>query len=216
MNEDIIVTRQYACQCLGVAYHASTEEIKKAYREKVKCYHPDVNPQVDTTQMYMIIQNAYEFLMKNPYMPYINSSINSYQTTTMNTANVYTNDYRQDATRPTRVFGNDARVKSQYQKQKQVQKEREKVKQWEAEKRKKVEQVKEQSNSRNPYAKEISKEEELLQRIKAIWIAENIRRQVALEKERAEAENRRKLYRAFMQQRMQQDEIDIKNIAKKK
>lgn len=211
MKEDIMFTRQYACQCLGVAYDASLEEIKKAYREKVKCYHPDANLQMDTTQIYMVIQKAYEFLLQNPYVPNVNMYSGTYQTSMTYTANMYSNDVGQAVMRPTRVFGNDAKVTSQYQRQKQVQKEREKVKQWEAEKRKKVDQLKESEANKHLDAKEVSKEEELLQRIKAIWIAENIRRQVALEKERVEAENKRKLYRAFMQQRMQQDKIDTQN-----
>lgn len=200
MKEDNIVTRQYACQCLGVAYNASIDEIKKAYREKVKFYHPDANLHKDTTQTYVVIQKAYEYLIQNPY------SIN-----TTNTASMYTKDVRQVTPRPTRVFGNDAKVTLQYQRQKQVQKEHEKVKQWEAEKRKKAEQVKDKTTNGYFYDKEVSKEQEILERIKAIWIAENIRRQIAMEKERIEAENKRKLYRAFMQQKMQQEKIDIPN-----
>ena len=51
----------------------------------------------------------------------------------------------------------------------------------------------------------MTKEEEILQKIRAIWLAETIHRQIAAEKEKTELENKRKLYRAFMQQQMQEE-----------
>ena len=56
----------------------------------------------------------------------------------------------------------------------------------------------------NPSSK--SKEEEILDKIRAIWIAENIKRQIAQDREQKEMLQRRKLYKAFMQQKMQDGE----------
>ena len=51
-----------------------------------------------------------------------------------------------------------------------------------------------------------SKEEEVLEKIRAIWLAETIKRQIELDKEHKEVLQRRKLYQAFMQQNMQEDD----------
>ena len=53
--------------------------------------------------------------------------------------------------------------------------------------------------------KQRTKEEEALEKIRAIWLAETIRRQIEKDKEKKEAENRRKLYQAFMQQRINEE-----------
>ena len=45
-----------------------------------------------------------------------------------------------------------------------------------------------------------SKEEEVLDKIRAIWLAETIKRQIAQDEEQREVRQRRKLYQAFMQQ----------------
>lgn len=52
-------------QILGVAQTASAEEIKKAYREQSKQWHPDMNPGTDTTSIMQDINEAYNIL-KNP------------------------------------------------------------------------------------------------------------------------------------------------------
>ena len=51
-----------------------------------------------------------------------------------------------------------------------------------------------------------SKEEEALEKIRAIWLAETIRRQIAMDKEQKEAMQRKKLYQAFMQQKLNEEE----------
>lgn len=48
---------------LGVAYNATPDEIKKAYRKKVKIFHPDVNP--DGEEVFKLLNVAYETLI-NP------------------------------------------------------------------------------------------------------------------------------------------------------
>ena len=51
-----------------------------------------------------------------------------------------------------------------------------------------------------------SKEEEVLEKIRAIWLAETIKRQIDLDREHKEALQRRKLYRAFMQQKIKEED----------
>jgi len=52
-------------QVLGVSRSADTKDIKKAYRQLAKKYHPDANPGEDTTQKFQEINRAYEVL-SNP------------------------------------------------------------------------------------------------------------------------------------------------------
>lgn len=49
---------------LGVNEYNSLEEIKNAYRNLVKIYHPDVNPN-DRGKRFKEIQISYEFISKN-------------------------------------------------------------------------------------------------------------------------------------------------------
>jgi len=45
---------------LGVGRNASASEIKKAYFERVKKYHPDTNKDPEASTKFIEIQNAYE------------------------------------------------------------------------------------------------------------------------------------------------------------
>ena len=47
---------------LGVSFSATQEEIKNAYRNMAKKYHPDINPQADALVMMQQINEAYETL----------------------------------------------------------------------------------------------------------------------------------------------------------
>lgn len=47
---------------LGISMQASPEEVKSAYRDMSKKYHPDRNPNVDTTTMMQDINEAYAIL----------------------------------------------------------------------------------------------------------------------------------------------------------
>ena len=49
-------------QVLGVSQDATPEEIKQAYRQMAKKYHPDVCHQPDCTQKFRQVNEAYEFL----------------------------------------------------------------------------------------------------------------------------------------------------------
>ncbi|SMO43372.1 DnaJ domain-containing protein [Saccharicrinis carchari] len=48
---------------LGVTPHATLEQIKKAYRKKAKLYHPDVNKAVDAHERFILVNEAYEYLL---------------------------------------------------------------------------------------------------------------------------------------------------------
>lgn len=59
--------RQYkeACNVLGVGEHADKYEIKLAYRKLAKMYHPDINKEPGSKEMFQKINNAYEFLSED-------------------------------------------------------------------------------------------------------------------------------------------------------
>lgn len=174
MKENHILSRQEACRYLGVEERATDEEVKKAYRILAKRYHPDANTQTDTSELYIRIQEAYEYLLAHPYV--------------------------QPIVRQPRIFQTDVQTREQYRRQKRFEEERKKMLQREEMMKKQaVKQPKVNSSSK-------TKEEEVLEKIRAIWIAETIRRQIAQDKEQKEAENRKKLYQAFMQQRINEEE----------
>ncbi|MCJ7447838.1 MAG: DnaJ domain-containing protein [Bacteroidales bacterium] len=52
-------------QILGLPVNSSIEEIKKAYRQKARMYHPDINPSPDAKDMFILATQAYEFLLAN-------------------------------------------------------------------------------------------------------------------------------------------------------
>ncbi|MGQ1786232.1 MULTISPECIES: J domain-containing protein [unclassified Saccharicrinis] len=48
---------------LGVTPDATLEQIKKAYRSKAKLYHPDINKASDANERFILINEAYEYLI---------------------------------------------------------------------------------------------------------------------------------------------------------
>lgn len=49
-------------EVLGVSKNASEDEIKKAYRQLAKKYHPDINKEPDAEEKFKEINEAYEVL----------------------------------------------------------------------------------------------------------------------------------------------------------
>lgn len=49
-------------ELLNIKNNATIEEIKKAYREKVLLFHPDVNKQPNAENIFISIQGAYKIL----------------------------------------------------------------------------------------------------------------------------------------------------------
>lgn len=189
------MTRQEACYYLQINEGATIDEVKKAYRIMAKRFHPDANPGVDTREYYIKIQEAYEYLEIHPYQMKVLPVTNQ--------------------TRPVKIFSTNDKVKTQYQRQKQKEEEYKRIKLQEEEKRRKLKEsmrtekssnLKDMASGNESMDKSQSKEEEILEKIRAIWLAETIRRQIEADKERKEAQNRQKLYRAFMQQRIHEDE----------
>ncbi|TLX73261.1 hypothetical protein E9993_15845 [Labilibacter sediminis] len=49
---------------LGVTSHATLDQIKKAYRKKAKLLHPDVNKSDNAKEEFILINEAYEYLLQ--------------------------------------------------------------------------------------------------------------------------------------------------------
>ncbi len=229
------MTRKEACYYLGIGENASEEQIKRAYRYKAKLYHPDMNPDTDTKDYYIKVQKAYEYLLNHPntisetrtntttypgYNPFGNPADNAMYGAT---AWQYNNPYFAGAmgaalasgtpvnARPAKVYASTAAAKASYKRQKEKEKDREKIQKWEEE----YKNTKKRQQQMRFYGKEYtdqmagtskSTEEEILEKIRAIWLAETIKRQIALDQEHKEILQRRKLHQAFMQQQMQEEE----------
>jgi hypothetical protein len=48
---------------LGVDINASLDQVKKAYRKKARLYHPDLNKKKEAAELFIIINEAYEYLL---------------------------------------------------------------------------------------------------------------------------------------------------------
>ncbi len=232
------MTRKEACYFLGIKENASEEQIKRAYRYKVKLYHPDANPDSDTKEYYIRVQKAYEYLINNPYVPNAdtmmtqNKNVVSGEPVGMGTdgkrnmymGNAFGNamnnpmyhmNFQQpgntSGARPAKVYSSTAATRARYQKQKEKEKEVVKIQKWDAE----YKNNKKHQQQTQLYGKEYadrtigadkSEEERILEKIRAIWLAETIKRQIALDKEHKETLQRRKLYQAFMQQEIRDED----------
>src|SRR4030042_6943366 len=52
-------------QILGIPLNSSVNDIKKAYRQKARQYHPDINPAPEARDKFILVTEAYEFLIAN-------------------------------------------------------------------------------------------------------------------------------------------------------
>jgi curved DNA-binding protein CbpA len=57
------------CKILGIKPGADAETIKAAYRKSAMELHPDHNPSPKAHDYFIILQNAYEYLIEHPYVP---------------------------------------------------------------------------------------------------------------------------------------------------
>lgn len=181
MVGDRIYSREEACYILQVSLNAGEEEIKKAYRNLVKQYHPDSNPNQNTHQIYLRIHAAYEYLQEHPYQAPVIM-----------------------ATRPVRIFETNARAKEQHRQQQKFQEERKRALEREKEDREK--KFKEAREAKKKPAQTLTAEEEALNKIRAIWLAETIKRQMEQDKKEKDAKVRKQVYQAFMQQKLNEEE----------
>lgn len=60
--EKVFQEQREACKVLGISPYASKEEIKKAYRNMCKIYHPDRNSAPEAKKVYLEVQQAYRLL----------------------------------------------------------------------------------------------------------------------------------------------------------
>ena len=58
------MTRDEACRILGVSKTATPQEIKSAYRKRALATHPDKNPHDGARELFRLIQDAYDALIK--------------------------------------------------------------------------------------------------------------------------------------------------------
>ena len=198
------MTRKEACYFLGIRENASDEQIKRAYRYKAKLYHPAANPSGDTKEYYIRLQKAYEYLLNNPYVPtgggVAPNTVGAMQNQQTAPNGMYFYQMPQQQ-RPAKIFATSDATRSSYIRQKEMANEHQKIEKWDKDYRESKRRKQQMQMYHDPPKK--SKEEEVLDKIRAIWIAENIKRQIAQDREQKEMLQRRKLYKAFMQQKMQ-------------
>lgn len=226
------MTRKKACYYLGIHENASEEQIKRAYRYKAKLYHPDANPDTNTEEYYIYVQQAYEYLMNNKittteeygamgenhcntnhrndttnrnvygaYYPYMTPNMYPYSQT-----NPFYQHNMQNP-RPAKVYESTAAARASYQRQKDKEKELKKIQKWDEEYKSEKKRQQTEVYGKQASSKSQNMEEEILEKIRAIWIAETIRRQIALDKEHREVLQRRKIQKAFMQQKLQDEDV---------
>lgn len=62
---------------LGVDFDASIKDIRNAYRLKAKKYHPDLNPSIKDSDSFIMVTEAYQYLLeKHKYLKKLNKILN--------------------------------------------------------------------------------------------------------------------------------------------
>lgn len=170
----------WACAQLNIREDATKDDIKKAYRSKAKMLHPDVTMNEQSNIQYLYVKNAYEYLLNHDRPLPIRSQTISQQPLAQ--------------PRQAKVLGNDAVLRHQLKNKSDIEKSKQKAKEW---------VPKEHFADTRKHEKEKMQmgksEEEILNQIRAILIAEHIKRQIANDKEK-------KLYKAFMQHEILEQE----------
>jgi curved DNA-binding protein CbpA len=59
-----MVTDYY--RLLGLREDCSVDEVKRAYRTKARLYHPDLNHSPDAHSLFILVTEAYEYLINHP------------------------------------------------------------------------------------------------------------------------------------------------------
>ena len=75
----MIFTRMQACQILNLPMNATDAQIKTAYKELVKLYHPD-SGKTSNVDYYNAVVEAYEFLCAPQNKPYVINTNNAQET----------------------------------------------------------------------------------------------------------------------------------------
>lgn len=109
--------------------------------------------------------------------------------------------------RPSKIFQTTSQARKDMNNHKNMQKEHEKIQQWNAKsKSDRTHAELEKKYGQQAYSQKPRSQEEIaLEKIRAIWIAEGIKRQIQRDKEIKQNEQRKKLYKAFMQQKLNDD-----------
>lgn len=176
-SNQLFIMWSWACKQLEIEENATKEEIKKAYRLKVKQFHPDASKSNLTSNQYIMVQKAYEYLSTHTRPENKIYNIQQYQ-------------------RPAKVFGNDERLNRELKKQKEIEKSKRKAQNWVAKEH--ITEFKTE-NIKNKKEASLQTDEEILNRIRTILFAEHIRRQIEYDKAKKENERKTELYKAFMQ-----------------
>jgi len=72
-NKKVNNIRSDPYNVLGVSIYADKDEIKKAYRNLAKKYHPDINKSKDAAEQFRKVQTAYETIMGIGVQPNLES-----------------------------------------------------------------------------------------------------------------------------------------------
>lgn len=87
------------CKILGVNPDSSTEELKRAFRQKAKLLHPDINPSPDAHSEFIRTKQAFEFIQSYRTLQALYRRRTSYYRERTRTSPHYRNQYRKEQVR---------------------------------------------------------------------------------------------------------------------